>query len=607
MQPQESFMGSRASGLSQQATGVHTPTQPEQTATLPSTGDCKPQVQGSFGPYQILAQLAHGGMGVVYRVRDTRLDREVALKVIRTGVLAADNEVDRFRREARAVAQLKHPHVVPLFDVGEIDGHHYFTMELARSGSLAGQRERFQADRRAAVQLLIKVARAVQHVHERGLLHRDLKPGNILLRDDGEPLISDFGLAKAVGIDPDLTRTGAVVGTPAYMAPEQALGQAQRLGPTTDVWSLGVIAYELICGTRPFAESKERSLSEVIVHDPPPLPRSVRRDLDRDLETILLKCLEKDPAQRYASAGTLADDLEAWLEGRPIKARPASRLRRLGRWVRRHRLAAAALCMFATGALAVFLLQGSGPTAAVKSPETVYAEAVEQIEGELRQHRPVKLLGGGGQPAASRWLSPGKILPATDGAELRIATEGWALLLLVPDPQVSTYVFEADLRLDSYPKGVVGLFTCQKSHAAENGPIHELAAGTLVFFPVQAPNEARTLLSLLHCFPRTPQVRGIQAGPARDMTRSPDGWYHFRMEVSPDLLCFKVQDQEVYALSTPDRVSLAQAMLRQRNDLIGVAHPVFPPRGGLGLYAERAVVSFRDVRITPATPGPKGG
>jgi WD40 repeat protein len=312
-----------------------------------------------FGDYEILEEIARGGMGVVYKARQVSLNRTVALKMILAGQLASPEEVQRFRREAEAAANLDHPNIVPIYEVGEHQGQHYFSMKLIDGGSLARQVACFRDDRRAAARLVATVAGAVHDAHQHGVLHRDLKPGNILLAacglaPDAKPqaaYVTDFGLAKRVGGDGGASQSGAVVGTPGYMAPEQA---AARKGLTVaaDVYGLGAILYELLTGRPPFhAETSLETLLQVMEREPVP-PRSVNAAVDRDLETVCLKCLHKDPERRYGSAEALADDLERWLAGEPIEARRSGFGERAVKWARR-RPALAAL-------VAVIVLAGLG-------------------------------------------------------------------------------------------------------------------------------------------------------------------------------------------------------------------------------------------------------
>src|SRR5262249_20416100 len=243
---------------------------------------------GRFGKYDLLEQLAVGGMGVVYKARDTVLGREVALKTIRSGLLAQPEGVERFYHEARAAAHLHHANIVPIYDIALEEGQHYFTMALVPGGSLTHHLEGLRRDPRAAVALVEKVCRAVQHAHEQGILHRDLKPGNILIDEHGEPVVSDFGLAKFLHGDVKMTQAGQRLGTPSYMAPEQALGEVDKVSARTDVWALGVLLYEILTGRKPFERKSSHELSQLICGSDPPRPRRLKPGLSRDLETIIL-------------------------------------------------------------------------------------------------------------------------------------------------------------------------------------------------------------------------------------------------------------------------------------------------------------------------------
>ncbi len=276
-----------------------------------------------FGNYEVIEEIARGGMGVVYKARDRELDRTVALKMILGGQLASEHEVQRFRQEATAAANLDHSGIVPIYEIGEHEGQHFFAMKLIEGGSLADRIEEFRADPRTAATLLAKIARAVQYAHQRGILHRDIKPANVLIDEERNPLITDLGLAKQVESKSGLTQTGAVVGTPAYMPPEQAAGD-KDVTTSADIYALGAIMYELLTGQPPHTGVTPMAVLMKVMNEEPAPPRSTDRNINRTLEVICLKCLERDPAKRYTAAAALADDLESWLAGRAVSVRPPS-------------------------------------------------------------------------------------------------------------------------------------------------------------------------------------------------------------------------------------------------------------------------------------------
>jgi WD40 repeat protein len=287
-----------------------------------------------LGNYELVGEIARGGMGVVFRARQIGLNRIVALKMILTGPLAGDAALQRFRIEATAAAQLDHPNIVPIYEVGEDAGQHFFSMKLVEGGSVADHLQRYLGNPHAAATMLSKVARAVHFAHQRGILHRDLKPANVLLDSAGEPLVSDFGLAKWDQLDANLTHADTCLGTPGYMAPEQAKG-SQGMSTSADIYSLGAILYQCLTGLPPFTGGNVAEVLRKLIDEEPVPPRTLGKSVPHDLEIICLKCLSKEPRQRYPSAEALADDLDRFVHGEPIEARAVGTIERIWRWCRR--------------------------------------------------------------------------------------------------------------------------------------------------------------------------------------------------------------------------------------------------------------------------------
>ncbi len=294
------------------------------------------ELLGELGDYELLEEIGRGGQGVVFRARQKSLNRTVALKVISLGQWASKAHLKRFRREAEAAASLDHPSIVPIYEVGEREGSCYFSMKFIDGGQLDEVVRRAPMSIRHATELIAKVARTVQYAHEHGILHRDIKPGNILLDAKGEPLLTDFGLARLVETESTVTRTLEVLGTPSYMAPEQAAANNAQLTSATDVYGLGAVLYQLLTGHPPFAGGTTYETIKLLLETGPRQPRQLNPKIDRDLSTICLKCLGKDPKRRYSSALALAEDLEHWLKHEPILARRAGVFTRGRKWVRRN-------------------------------------------------------------------------------------------------------------------------------------------------------------------------------------------------------------------------------------------------------------------------------
>lgn len=362
---------------------------PGQVSKTTDWGDARPtgQAQGGARPqpelpgYEVLGELGRGAMGVVYLARQVSLGRVVAIKRILAREHATDAEVARFGNEARAVARARHPNIVQVYDVGEHEGLPYIVLEYVRGGSLDRRLSGSTVAPEAAARFLEPLARAVHAAHERGVVHRDLKPANILIDGDdggglGPPKVSDFGLAKLLNFDSSLTTPGAVMGSPCYMSPEQAEGKSDEVGPPADVYALGAILYELLTGRPPFRGASAIDTIQQVRHSTPTPPSRLAPGLSRDLETIVLKCLEKEPSRRYGSAAAMAEDLRRWLEHQPIAARPAGPLTRARLW-RRRRPALAALAI----ALASTLV-GATAVSSVLATLAIHAQARANQEAE---------------------------------------------------------------------------------------------------------------------------------------------------------------------------------------------------------------------------------
>ena len=296
----------------------------EFTSTPAGPGDRSETSLPRLPGYEILEEIDRGGMGVVYKARQTALKRIVALKMIKSGRFADREQIQRFLAEAEAAAALEHPHIVPIYEVGESLGQHYYTMGFVDGATLGVLIKETPLPSDVAARVVRTVAEAVQFAHDQGIIHRDLKPGNVLIDDEGKPRVTDFGLAKNVEVDSGMTSTGQIIGTPNYMSPEQAGGNADEIGPPSDVYGLGAMLYASLTGRPPFQAAGVLETLRQVTDSDPVSPRTLNADVDKDLETVCLKCLEKSPERRYGSAQELADELGRYLEHKPILARPAT-------------------------------------------------------------------------------------------------------------------------------------------------------------------------------------------------------------------------------------------------------------------------------------------
>jgi WD40 repeat protein len=356
-----------------------------------------------FGDYELLEEIARGGMGVVYKALQVKLNRVVALKMILAGQLANESDVKRFHAEAEAAAKLDHPGIVPIFEIGEHQGQHYFSMAFVDGTSLAKKITTGPLPPREAAELLIKIAAAVQYAHDQGIIHRDLKPANVLLDCNGQPRVTDFGLAKQMQTDSGLTGSGQILGTPSYMPPEQASGKIEQVGPAADVYALGAILYCLLTGRPPFQAASAIDTLRSVLEQEPVAPRQLDAHIPLDLETIALKCLEKSPTRRYATANELAEELRRYLAGKPILARPVGRAERAWRWCKRQPVIASLIAATAVTLIAGIIVSSYFAVRATKNAdgwqiaaETAAAEKIradrKTIEAQAETRRAEKQL-----------------------------------------------------------------------------------------------------------------------------------------------------------------------------------------------------------------------
>src|SRR5262245_42697506 len=364
----------------------------------PAPAQAGPSAGGVVGPYRLLERLGAGAMGVVFKAVDTRLNRVLAVKFLRCGPLAGPELLHRFRVEAAAAARLEHAHIVRLYEYefGEANGGPFYSMEYVDGGTLARKLAPGALPQREAAELPGRLARAVHYAHERGVIHRDIKPANFLLAADGTPKLGDFGLAKLADAADGCTQTEQVLGTPAYMSPEQARGEARAVTAAADVYSLGAVLYQALTGVPPFQGTQPR-VREAIQSEPPVAPRRRRPELSAELEAICLKCLEKEPRRRYQSASDLADDLDNWLEKRPTKVRPPRWPVKVGRILGRHKAACAAVLLIAavlgTALYGIWRMDPERPR--------------REVKAALARQQPAGFQGSERLPGPFRWVRGG--------------------------------------------------------------------------------------------------------------------------------------------------------------------------------------------------------
>lgn len=565
-----------------------TPLEFHEASTLPRASTAPGHLPSQVGPYHVVQEIARGGMGVVYKACDPKLGRIVALKMMRGDLGAGKRALDRFRREAEVASRLDHPHIVPIFHVEEHEGQPFFTMGYMEGGNLAQIRE-FQP--RGVVSIVIKIARAVHFAHAKGVLHRDLKPSNIFLDEKGEPRVGDFGLAKLGDADVELTHSGDFLGTPAYMAPEQASGRISQINARTDVWALGVILYELLAGRRPFTgQTRDQVVHEILTCEPQDLRNKVR-GIDRSLETIVLKCLEKDQHRRYASAEALADDLQRWLDGQPIHARPEGIWRRSWRRLRRYPAVAAAVAMAVIFAIVL----------AIVTTEADPDQPVHEYHRELAAGRPVTLIGEKGPPRRFRWIfGQGGILasPVGDGAFFVQSFEP-VILELLPEPLPEKFWLKARVRHSAHDSGgFVGIVFMHARNETTLGVEHCFAELVISEFSGQVQlNLHRLREKGIADFHDHQATTGVRSAFQVDRQTAGSQWRSLDVKVTSDAIEPFWEGKPLRRYSRQELEERARTVLSGNNEL--TPNRQFLAEGGIGLFVARGGAGFQDVVVEP--------
>jgi predicted Ser/Thr protein kinase len=568
--------------------------------------------------YEVLEELGKGGMGVVFKARQVAFDRLVAVKMVRAHLLAGPDEMSRFRTEARALGQLDDPHVVRVFDFDEEQGCPFFVMQYLSGGSLANLLRDGPLPPRRAAELVRQVARGVQAAHDKGILHRDLKPANVLLDEHGKACVADFGLAKLLDGGSGQTASEAVMGTPAYMAPEQAAGRARDVGWLSDVWALGVILYECLTGRVPFRVANRQETLELIQKANPTAPRQLRAEVPAELEAVCLKCLEKDPRQRYASAAALADDLERWLRGQAPLVRPRAWRARCWRLVWSHRRAALAGLLLVAVAVAVAM------ALRVRAPEPGPDLPRKEVEATLAAGDPYVFEGGGELPGPFRWVVGEAVPLKSDPVEgcFSWRTLRTALLELVASPGRERYLFSAEVRHDDAAgTSLVGLYFGYREHRTADGRKQsgyfthlfdergEVARSPGLRGPDGKPNSFVSLGCGLFEGRKDQDLTPAGMVGRRRLFRpalpvsEPAPWRELAVKVTPEGVeaFWRNEHGQRERIATVPARELEEALeqVKQANPEMKGIPTAFRPASGLGLFIYRGEASFRRISIKP--------
>jgi serine/threonine-protein kinase len=574
--------------------------------------------------YEMLGELRRGGMGIVYEARHLRLDRVVAVKMIRHHFDEATAR--RFYAEARTLAHLQHPHIVQVYDVGEHDGQLYFAMELMAGGNLSQRMQQYRYSPTEAAELLKMLALTIQVAHDQNIIHRDLKPSNILLAVDGTPKIADFGLAKDLSAGADATRTGEIMGTPGYMAPEQASGRRHEVGPAADIYALGATLYELLCGRPPF--DGEQALYRAPDQEPVP-PSRWRSGIPRRLEAICLHCLRPRPENRYPTARSLADDLDAYLSGGAVRARPRGWSGAFRQLLRRRFwtiLAAVSLCavaLLAAQQLWQHFSTQTGPKTAEDQEALQAAAAVEEMQRQLRAGKSVFPLNDEGKPRWSNWRgTPGGVtaLPKEQGFTLNAFA--LSLLELLPAPQTDRFRFQAMIRHEGASPGdcPVGIFFGGVPYPDAAGKM--FCCWTLTFSDMRDWS-AQNVPKEYNGNPLSFDIRSFGTDAAGKFTNLNAGggsllffqpalktgdknpWRKIKVEVTRELITVYWDDTKVHKQPTKTMQAYHKEFIVRKLPGLDPAFVDDSLRGSLGVFLHESVASFKDIQIEPL-PAPPG-
>jgi hypothetical protein len=548
-------------------------------------------------------------MGIVYRARQVRLKRLVALKMIRAGTQAQPAELLRFYTEVEAAARLQHPNIVQIHEVGEHQGQPFCALEYVPGGTLAARLARVSQSPRWAAELIRTLALAVNAAHQAGIVHRDLKPANILLTEDGTPKIGDFGLAKRLDQNADQTRTGVILGTPGYMAPEQASGKIHDIGPGVDIWALGVILYECLTGQSPFKGDTPLETIEQVRQVEPVSPKRLNPSVPRDLETICLKCLEKNPARRYRSAEELANRLQLFLDGKPIPDRPRSWLNKTARAIRARPLLSAG----------VFLLVG-GLVGALFASHYLDPERPRKLaSATLGRGGAYSFPEDGQLPGLFRQVlgAPAPLTRRPGETHFSVDTHGVALWELTDDPMCDSYEFQADVRHDAAGGfSRVGIYIAYRDRRPDSGP-RQGACYTFTFADMGAetkPSPDGTMTSKVILLPwlfrDTPNPNDVGEGRPLEQSFVPDcpavgpgPWRTLRVKVTPEGLeaVWMPKPEQVVPVAALPADRIRKALLSSINGLrqFREVPPGYSPRAGVGLFVRGGKASFRNITLTP--------